>query len=243
MADLVADSYILGMEFFHMCGGRVDLKACQFEVFHQAYQMTYEGKSIEPQPVDLGYDIMVPARSELVALATMNPQPGRDDVMISTISSWGGFSWKFADCGLVVVHSVIDAHSGKFLINIVNLGEQAICLQRGQRVATLQGITCIGPPPETLSGECDSDAHSMHMDGSPAEHASKKKLEANFSEHLQNLVKSSGPLDLTGKHALVQLIADNADMFASADGRVWCISWVHHEINTGDQWLIKQPPR
>lgn len=46
-----------------------------------------------------------------------------------------------------------------------------------------------------------------------------KKAEAKVPKHLEGLLENCDPLNPAGKCVLAWLIADNADMFASADSR------------------------
>lgn len=80
------------------------------------------------------YAITVPAECELVAVATTTPRPDCDVVMLGTVSIWYKFMWKFADGGLMIVHSVGNTSFCKFPIKIANLEERTMHLQRGQRV-------------------------------------------------------------------------------------------------------------
>lgn len=119
VADLAADSHLLGMHVFASYRVHLDLQASLIKTAGHSYQIVHEDEQIGDQPGNLTCDAVIPAGCELLASATLNAHLDHDPIMIGDVSGWRKFAWKFPESGLVMAHSTIDTRGDTFPIRII----------------------------------------------------------------------------------------------------------------------------
>lgn len=68
---------------------------------------------------------------------------------------------------------------------------------------------------------------------------SRREREVKLSKQLWCLVEESGHVHQGKRWVFSQLVANNVDTFATADGQVRRTKLIYHKIDTGDQRPIK----
>lgn len=122
-------------------------------------------------------------------------------------------------------------------VRVAKLGNQAIHLQRGLRVVTLEAVTCVGPAPEKPNSECCFTTMNMQMEAPSA--APKRWKKTKVPQNFQGLVDESSPVVPVEKQELAWLVANNIDVFASVDGQVGQTNLTRHDTHAGDNRPIK----
>lgn len=121
--------------------------------------------------------------------------------------------------GLMVARSIIDTNNSCQIVSVLNIHDKPITLKRDEVLATVGHVT-------EISRE-NSDVES-------------EVLPENLTPLIENISEN---LNIEEREKLKSLTLSFKDIFVGADGKVGQTDLVTHKIDTGDNSLIRLPPR
>ncbi len=213
-AAAISDSAILGFPALESLGFQMSVAGISKS---QRKSMSTQSPSTQVRRITATRNIEVSANAEVIIKGKIHGQPIGQTLMI------GPSSLAYLPEGLQVARSVVSANDNAMCsVRILNVSDRPLTIPRKQLVAEAETVTVI----DTV--------------------ASSKQSEEIVPEHLQQLFrKTCEQENLTTEVAgdLRQLLCKHANLFAKHDHDLGRTTVCQHDIQTGDTFPIRQPPR
>ena len=230
VADLGGLAGILGLDFMEAHDVVLKLSKGQFIMGNTTSQMHREEANHGCCRIRMGESFSVPARSVVVIWGRIDRKSLAKVKTVPNLGAVDGLSSLAEATGLVMGRGLAKCENGRLPINLVNVHDKPIRLEKGRTLGLFQPVTSVA----AFDLKCCNVQKIL-----------KPELldETDLPEHVRSMIEGNTELTVEQRSEVIRIMLENIDVFVSPDGKLGNTDVVKHTIDTGDHAPIKLPAR